>query len=314
MTVDHSEDSTKKERHRSPNYPAVGLREAVERLRKLYVADGKAGAPPKLAAVHIGFAKPHGQAMSVLAALKRFGLIAEGSGRIAPTQAAIEILNLPEKDPRRLATIREAALGPPIYRELVENHRSTGLPQRDVLESELITYRNFNPKAVKGFVTDFLDTIEYAGVSVEDAVDSEHADKPATQLKVGDFVQWVSQGSDQFQQLKRVTELSDDGEFAFIEGENTGFPVDQLEAGQPPATPPHTPPARPPARRRQSEGERDMRQDVFSLDNGGEVTISWPVPLTQDMVTDIKDWLKIVERKIARSTEPKETEHTEAAS
>lgn len=57
-----------------------------------------------------------------------------------------------------------------------------------------------------------------------------------------------------------------------------------------------------------------MRQDIFSLDNGGEVTISWPVPLTQDMVTDIKDWLKIVERKIARSTETKKAEHTESAS
>ena len=46
-----------------------------------------------------------------------------------------------------------------------------------------------------------------------------------------------------------------------------------------------------------------MRQDVFSLDNGGEVTISWPVPLTEEMITDIKDWLKIVGRKISRSTE-----------
>lgn len=50
-------------------------------------------------------------------------------------------------------------MAPPIYRELVAKHRSTGLPQRDVLESELITYKNFNPNAVKGFVTDFLDTL-----------------------------------------------------------------------------------------------------------------------------------------------------------
>ena len=52
-----------------------------------------------------------------------------------------------------------------------------------------------------------------------------------------------------------------------------------------------------------------MRQDVFSLDDGGEVTISWPVPLTPDMITDIKDWLKIVERKITRSViDPKDGE------
>lgn len=44
------------------------------------------------------------------------------------------------------------------------------------------------------------------------------------------------------------------------------------------------------------------------------MAISWPVPLTEDMVTDIKNWLKIVGRKIARSTETKEAEHTKAAS
>ena len=59
-------------------------------------------------------------------------------------------------------------------------------------------------------------------------------------------------------------------------------------------------------------GDFHLRQDVFSLDNGGEVTISWPVPLTDEMVTDIKDWLKIVERKISRSVEkPGEQEATQ---
>ena len=308
----HQESSTKKERHRSPNYPAVGLREAVERARKFYMADGKAGAPAKLAAVHIGFTKPHGQAMSVLAALKRFGLIAESGGRMVPTQAAIEILNLPDNDPRRRAAIQESALGPPIYKELVEKHRSTGLPHPDVLKAELVTYRNFNPAAVRGFVSDFIDTLEYAGIAFGDYVNLDHDDKPA-KVKVGDYVQWVLQGSDQFRELKRVTKFSEDGEFVFVEGDNTSFPVDELEVGQPPVTPP-IPLANPNARQRQSEGGRNMMQDVFSLDGGGEVTVSWPTPLDKDVIADIKDWLKIVERKIARSAgEPKETVTIEAA-
>jgi hypothetical protein len=57
----------------------------------------------------------------------------------------------------------------------------------------------------------------------------------------------------------------------------------------------------------QAEGGSSLRQDVFSLVDGGEVTISWPVPLTQD-INYIKDWLKIVERKITRSlSDPKST-------
>ncbi|HYL35215.1 MAG TPA: hypothetical protein VEV17_04825 [Bryobacteraceae bacterium] len=155
----------KKPRHRSPNYPTVGLREAVTRVRKLYEADGKAGAPAELAAVHIGFAKPHGQAMSVLAALKKFGLVSDVNGRWVPSQRAIEILNLPESDERRQRALRDAALSPEIYRQLVEAHKETGWPKSDVLESELVTYRNFNPNSVGDFVRDLKDSLEFAGLS-----------------------------------------------------------------------------------------------------------------------------------------------------
>lgn len=153
-----------KKRHRSPNYPAVSLREAVERMRSLWHRDGKAGAPPKIAAVHIGFQTAHGQAMSVLAALKKFGLLDEVKDRLVPSQRAVEILNLREDDSRRIQALKDAALSPPIYRELAEQHRVTGLPDDDVLESELTTYKDFNPHAVAGFVKDFKDTLEFAGL------------------------------------------------------------------------------------------------------------------------------------------------------
>lgn len=163
----------KKTRHRSPNYPAVGLRNAVERVRSLYQTDGKAGAPAKLAAVHIGFASPHGEAMSVVAALKKFGLVETTKGRVAPTQRAIEIINLPDSDSRRIQALKDAALSPTIYRELIEQHRDTGFPADDVLQSELVTYKDFNPKAVSGFVKDFKDTLDFAGLSDLTKLESE---------------------------------------------------------------------------------------------------------------------------------------------
>ncbi len=42
-----------------------------------------------------------------------------------------------------------------------------------------------------------------------------------------------------------------------------------------------------------------MKQDVFSLAEG-EAILRWPTPLIADSIQDLKDWLKIVERKIAR--------------
>jgi hypothetical protein len=158
-------EKEKKTRTRSPGYPTVSLREAVDRVRKLYDADGKAGAPVDVAVRHIGFATAHGQAHSVMSALKKFGLVVGGDGRIAPTQRAIEILKLSENDSRRIAALRAAALSPSIYRELVDRYKDSGLPSDEALAAELETYRGFNPNALSGFVKDFRDTLEFAGLS-----------------------------------------------------------------------------------------------------------------------------------------------------
>ncbi len=122
--------------------------------------------------------------MSVVAALKRFGLVAEASGRLVPTQAAIEILNLPDADPRRRKALQAAALNPPLYRELFEAHKDTGLPSRDVLEAELTTYKKFNPKAVSGLVSDFLDTLDYAKINVRDAIVPNESDTPTEEASM----------------------------------------------------------------------------------------------------------------------------------
>jgi hypothetical protein len=161
----HLDLDDKKSRHRSPSYPAVGLREAVQRVKSLYERDGRAGASPRLTAVHIGFQSAHGQAMSVVAALKKFGLIELVKDRFVPTQRALEIINLPEEDSRRIQALKDAAISPTIYRELIEKHQDTGFPSDDVLTSELVTYRGFNPNSVEAFVKDFRDTIAFAGLS-----------------------------------------------------------------------------------------------------------------------------------------------------
>jgi hypothetical protein len=310
MPTEVPEEIVKKERQRSPNYPAVGLREAVERVRKLYETDGKAGALPEIAAKHIGYSSAHGQAMSVLAALKKFGLVSEVGGRLAPTQAALEIINLPDTDVRRKKALRESALSPALYKELAEKHQETGLPAPDSLEAELVTYKGFNPKAVGGLVRDFVDTLDFAGIIVGGTVESEKkADEGGTKPKMGDYVQWVSQGVEQFHLLKKVVGFSEDGKYAFFEGEKTGAPVNELEIGEAPATPPPPPTSlrwtraqlQPPA------GGSVMRDDVYSLDDGRQVVISWPSSLPEDEVANIKDWLKIVEKKIAKSGVVKES-------
>jgi len=49
-----------------------------------------------------------------------------------------------------------------------------------------------------------------------------------TEVKIGDNVQWTSQGTDQFTEPKKIKSISEDGKYAFVEGSDTGIPIDEL--------------------------------------------------------------------------------------
>jgi hypothetical protein len=307
-----SETMSEKKRTRSPAYPYVNLETAINRAKQFYDKEGRNAANIHVAAKHWGMVEGSSAGLQTVAALISFGLMQdEGSGvkrTVRLTQPALKILldtRGAESSDRELL-IKKAALTPKIHNQIWTRWKGE-LPSdaslRHVLLFEWET--PFNENYVDSFIGEFKSTIRFAKLDVSDMLIPEDAkadEKPS--VKVGDYVQWVSQGMDQFKVLKKVGSFSDDGAFAFFEGENTGAPVEELEIGEAPA--PSCKPVHPALRltraQMQPPGGSEVRQDVFSLDNGGEVTISWPVPLTADMITDIKDWLKIVERKIARST------------
>lgn len=45
--------------------------------------------------------------------------------------------------------------------------------------------------------------------------------------------------------------------------------------------------------------EIEFRQDIFALDEG-EIVICWPAHISSESFQDVKDWFKILERKIGR--------------
>jgi hypothetical protein len=287
----------KKKRHRSPNYPAIGLKEAIDRVKQFISIDGRAGAAPALAAKHIGFSSAHGQAYSALAALKKFGLVEEKDGRIVPTQRAIEINSLPETDERRKRAIGAAALSPPLYMELIEQYRPTGFPADETLAGELEAYKGFNPNGVKEFLKGLRETMEFAGLSDSSVLASEKkAENEQQRPKIGDWVQWEHNGILGLPQSKKLVRFSEDGQFGFVEGGNTGLPISEIIPADPPQQSSHQPLLNSVLG---GQGAK-MRQDVFSLAEG-EAVIHWPTPLSDDSIRDLEDWLELVKRKIKRS-------------
>ena len=193
-------DTPTKARLRSPNYPSISLKAAVEKIGKWYKVDGPVASTREAALAHMGFEKLTGNAGRLLSALKSFGLVQETEGRIKLTQRGIDIAVRPEGDPKRVGALKEAALGPQIYSDLLKEYPQ-GLPSDTTLSSELIAGKAFNPKAVDDFIKDFRETLVLAGISNFEGVKLNKQEQNGNQgdnVKVDDYVQWESKGILQF--------------------------------------------------------------------------------------------------------------------
>ena len=302
----------KKKKHRSPAYPSINLAAAIKRAEEFYRHEVRNPASFNVAATHWGYKPTSSGALLTAAALKSFGLMNElesASGRtlqLSPLGLRIVADKRPDSADRE-AAIKEAALKPKIHAAIWRKWNGT-LPSDAELTYRLENEWEFNVNSISGFVRELRDTISFAKIAASDKVspgeEDTHDDEESPNVKVGDLIQWESQGMLQFREPKRVRGFSDDGRFVFVGEDPTGIPITEVTVEEAaPADPPKPPIVVPPLRvMRNSGGSASMRQDIFSLAEG-EVVLSWPTPLSIDSINDLKDWLKIVERKITRSVE-----------
>src|SRR6266513_92314 len=105
---------------RSPNYPAIGLRRALELAQKLWDSDKRQPVLSQRAAMNMGFTSKSSAGMLALAAMRKYGLLdAEGSGdqrKVKLTETAITLLNPSASNRDQL--LRDAALKPALHLEL----------------------------------------------------------------------------------------------------------------------------------------------------------------------------------------------------
>jgi len=307
-----------KKRQRSPAYPFINLEAAIKRAREFYEEEGRNAAPLKVAVKHWGYEEKSSGGLQTAAALMSFGLMQdEGTGdkrKMKLTSTALTILLDERPDSQAKAqAIKTAALTPKIHQQLWRRFRS-GTNASDANMKHMLILElepPFNPKTAEIVIKEYKDTIAFAKPDSSAMVPLAGGDSRAEEEevlgdesqgctpKVGDYVQWEPKGIIQFREPKRITGLSTDGKFAFVDGNGTGLPIEELKLQEKPASDSTPPP---------SPTKYIMRQDIFSLAEGTAM-IQWPMPLSEESIQDIKDWLKLVERKISRSA----SEPTEAA-
>jgi hypothetical protein len=165
-TTPEDNPSSDRKRPRSPGYPALDLKAALDRARLLYKAEGRNRAPVNTILDHWGYKAGSGAGMVAIAALKKFGLVTDdGSGASRKAKLSEEALRilLDERDlsPEREALIRKAALKPGIYATLWSKYGGE-LPSDATLRHELIFDYNFTELGASEFIGPFRTTIAFA--------------------------------------------------------------------------------------------------------------------------------------------------------
>lgn len=146
-------------RIRSPNYPALSLPDAINRVTALYRAQHTHLAPREVVAKGIGYNSLNGASATAISALHKYGLLERVGDEVRVSERAMRILH-PESPDERRAAILEAAREPELFAELSERFPGR-MPNDELLRNYLIR-RGFAPAAVTAVILAYRETSEMA--------------------------------------------------------------------------------------------------------------------------------------------------------
>ena len=104
-------------RQRSPNYPSIGLGEAIKRLAALWEREKQTPVSDEGAAQAMGYKGLSGPSRTLLSALRKYGLIEDVGRELRVSERGIKIAR-PLSDSERQDAINDAALAPELFREI----------------------------------------------------------------------------------------------------------------------------------------------------------------------------------------------------
>jgi hypothetical protein len=306
--------SSKKKRTRSPAYPYVNLEGALNRVKQFYEKEQRNAANINIAVTHWGFEKDSSSGSQTVAALISFGLMAdEGSGdkrSVRLTQDALRIhLDTRSDSTEKADLLKKCALSPKIHRQIWDKWGAS-LPSDANLRHYLLFDWEvpFNENSVDFFIGEYKSTIAFAKLSESDKVESEGGEGGEADIKytpaVDDYVQWEHNGVFGFPEPKRIRELTPDGLYAFVDGQLGAILSTELIKEEPPKGKPLLASFVAGERIGVLPPNKAMQEYVVPLADGTRAVFQWPVTLTVEDIEDLKDSLKILERKITRTPKP----------
>lgn len=295
---------------RGPSYPYVDLEGAIALSRKVYDYAKRGPAPLESVITEaFKFSPTSSSGDKVTAALKSFGLIEDAAGTngkaIKLSNRAVRILLDDSDSVERQEEIKKAALAPKWY-EYCWKKWGKEMPQ--AMRSNLLIEHGFVESTVDSFLSNYRKSIAFAGVFGDVLVgkDGKSGEESKDRFKVGDWVQWETQGCLRLSGAKRITAFLGDGRFVTVDGSSNPVPIDELISQEPPED--EKPLIQPQnisipafAQSTAQEGVK-MQTDVIAI-GGNSITIQiqWPTQITQDAYDDLVDHLALLQKRAKRA-------------
>lgn len=178
-------------RTRSPNYPRLSLRDAIERAIKLYKADHTHKTDKKAVAEALGYTSLNGASLTTISTLKQYGLLQEDGDGLRVSEDVVPIVMLPQGDPERAEALLRAASAPRLFSELQMEYGET-LPS-DVSLRYALMKKGYTEKAANEVIRAYRDTLELvseetAGYTDAGDEDQQEVEPPMRQPSGGQQV------------------------------------------------------------------------------------------------------------------------------
>jgi hypothetical protein len=248
------------QRDRSPSFPFIPLKTAVERLTAFEEHHKRAPTSPDRIGPAWEMRPNSSQAAQTIAALKAYGLLEphrgeNGARAIIVSEDGRTYLRA-QQDSIKRDVLRRAALRPKQI-EMCWRDWGADRPADAACLDHLVLSSGFSKDGADKFLRVYDATIGFAGLAKADKIapiDRESAadiaadlfggegkgnvvpPPPPPTVKVGDYVQWTSGGIDQLKEPRRVTRAEDG--HVFVHGSLTGLPMAELTVVDPPTSEP----------------------------------------------------------------------------
>jgi len=180
--VDVQKAASKTPKGRSPAYPGIDLKRAIELASVVYKAERLHPVASETVAHHWKLQKNSSQFLTSISALKKFGLVealpqrSANSGQVKVSDLARDIIVDEREDSQeREAAIKRAALKPEIHADLWRKYNGE-LPSDSNLRFHLIRDLKFTEVGAVDFILQFKRTIQFANLGSSDTLSPLNSD------------------------------------------------------------------------------------------------------------------------------------------